>query len=354
MRRTLAYRSRMPAHRQRGVAIVMALLVVTLSALLVAGLLWRQQVQIRRVENQRLMAQAQWVARGATDWTRLVIRSEGDTSPVTYLGGVWSVPIAETRLSDFLGKIGEARAEQGASTWLSGSIEDAQSRFNLRDLVTSPAPGAIQVDPAALLTLKNLLVSLSLSSELAPRIADQMRSSLLNSAARFATATRGGTVAPANGGRFTDDPGLAAADDLVARPLQLETLDALLDVPGVTPEVLARLAPFVTILPVPTPININTATAEVIAAAQPGMTLSAAQGLVSSRDQIFFLNLGDPRFARFLPPGGTLDVGVFDVTSRFFIVHGHIRHERAEVYRTSLIYRDNIRHSTRIVSVLDE
>jgi len=43
---------------QRGVAIISALLVVALSAILVSGMLWREQVQIRRIENQRLLAQA--------------------------------------------------------------------------------------------------------------------------------------------------------------------------------------------------------------------------------------------------------------------------------------------------------
>lgn len=83
----LARRPRAPAHRERGVAIISALLVVALSAILVAGMLWRQQVQVRRIENQRLLAQAQWIARGALDWTRMVLRSEGDTAPgITYLG----------------------------------------------------------------------------------------------------------------------------------------------------------------------------------------------------------------------------------------------------------------------------
>ena len=132
---------------QTGVAIITALLVVALSAILVSGILWRQQVQIRRIENQRLLSQAQWISRGALDWTRLILRSEGDTSAgVTYLGGVWGVPIAKTRLSDFLGQIGEVRAAEGADTYLSGSIEDAQSRFNLRNLVSSPAPGLLQLN----------------------------------------------------------------------------------------------------------------------------------------------------------------------------------------------------------------
>ena len=44
--------------RQRGAAIVTALLVVTLAVVIVSGMLWRQQVEIRAVENQRLKAQA--------------------------------------------------------------------------------------------------------------------------------------------------------------------------------------------------------------------------------------------------------------------------------------------------------
>ncbi|NUY36069.1 general secretion pathway protein GspK, partial [Paraburkholderia sp. JPY303] len=59
-----AFASRARA-RERGAAIISALLVVALSAILVSGMLWRQQVQIRRIENQRLLSQAQWVARGA-------------------------------------------------------------------------------------------------------------------------------------------------------------------------------------------------------------------------------------------------------------------------------------------------
>src|SRR5580698_9466222 len=110
-----------PRHtgRERGAAIISALLVVALSAILVSGMLYRQQVQIRRIENQRLLAQAQWVSRGALDWTRLILRSEADSSGgITYLGGVWGVPIAKTRLSDFLGQIGEKRAQEGSDTYL--------------------------------------------------------------------------------------------------------------------------------------------------------------------------------------------------------------------------------------------
>src|SRR5579875_350843 len=133
---------------ERGAAIITALLVVALAAILVSGMLWRQQVQVRRIENQRMLAQAQWVARGALDWTRMILRSEGDTAPgITYLGGIWAVPIAKTKLSDFLGRIG-APNQGGYDTYISGSIEDAQAKFNLRNLIASPAPGVLQLNVA--------------------------------------------------------------------------------------------------------------------------------------------------------------------------------------------------------------
>ena len=349
---------------QRGAAIISALLVVALSAILVSGMLWRQQVQIRRIENQRLLAQAQWVARGALDWTRLILRSEGDTSAgITYLGGLWGVPIAKTRLSDFLGQIGEVRAEQGAATYLSGSIEDAQAKFNLRNLVSSPAPGVMQLNSEQIGAYQRLLVSLGVNSQLAKNTAIQVRNSLSQSATRFqsVTSASGTTATPveggATGGSFTSKPGLEDDDDSSAvAPLQMTSVDSLLDIPGYTPEMVARLRPFVTVLPTVTAVNMNTASAEVIAAVVPGMSQSAAQGFVASRQTVFFHNVGDVQLA--LRGAGVQSVSIdpseLDVNSSYFLVHGRVQHERAEVDRTTLVYRDAMTHTTRIVRVQDQ
>nr|WP_042327220.1 type II secretion system minor pseudopilin GspK [Paraburkholderia ginsengisoli] len=352
--------------QQQGAAIISALLVVALSAILVSGMLWRQQVQIRRIENQRLLSQAQWVARGALDWTRLILRSEGDTSAgITYLGGLWGVPIAKTRLSDFLGQIGEVRAEQGAATYLSGSIEDAQAKFNLRNLVSSPAPGVMQLNVEQIGAYQRLLVSLGVNSQLARATALQVRNSLSRSATRFqaVTSTSGSTAAAtpnigggATGGSFTDKPGIEDDDSSAVAPLQMTGVDSLLDIPGYTPEMIERLRPFVTVLPTVTALNMNTASAEVIAAVVPGMSQSAAQGFVASRQTVFFRNVGDVQLA--LRGSGVQSVAIdpaqMDVNSSYFLIHGRVQHERAEVDRTTLVYRDAMTHTTRIVRVQDQ
>lgn len=356
-----------PRGHQRGAAIITALLVVALSAILVSGMLWRQQVQIRRIENQRVIAQAQWVARGALDWTRMILRSEGDTAPgITYLGGIWGVPIAKTKLSDFLGRIGAPNDTGGEDTYISGSIEDAQAKFNLRNLVASPAPGVLQLNVTQVQAFQRLLTTLGYDGAFAKRIALQVRASLLNSATRFQMPTLpgGGTAPPVTapvttdqqGGGFTDDPGMTGGDRGPA-PLMMTGVDSLLDVDGVTPEMVARLRPFVTVLPTTTPVNMNTAPAEVIAALMPGMSVSSAQALVSRRETVFFRNVADVQLAlrgAGAPPNVTPDSSLVDVNSSYFIVHGRIQHERAEVDRTSLVYRDPTTHSTRVVRIRDQ
>ncbi len=366
-----SHRCHRTPRRQRGVAIISALLVVALSAILVSGMLWRQQVQVRRIENQRLLAQAQWVARAALDWTRLVLRSEADSSAgVTYLGGVWGMPIARTRLTDFLGQIGDVRAEQGASTFLSGSIEDAQARFNLRNLVATPAPGALQVNTTELVAFARLLQLLGIDGQLAKKTALYVRAGLAHSATRFQNTSAGaGTPASGvtpqtaaggaiGGGTFTDNPGLDDTDDKSSpvAPLMMTHIESLLDIPGFTPDIIARLRPFVTVLPTVTAVNMNTAPPEVIAAVVPGMSLVNAQTFVSRRQTVFFHNLSDVTLA--LTGAGvqnpSLDVSLFDVTTSYFFIHGRVEHERAELDRTTLVWRDPLTHTTRIVYVRDQ
>ncbi|MDR5772987.1 MULTISPECIES: type II secretion system minor pseudopilin GspK [unclassified Caballeronia] len=367
---TMRARSR----KERGVAIISALLVVALSAILVSGMLWRQQVQVRRIENQRLLAQAQWISRSALDWTRLILRSEADTSPtVTYLGGVWGVPIAKTKLSDFLGQIGEVRSQEGAQTFLSGSIEDAQAKFNLRNLVSTPTPGVLTINVEQIQAFQRLLTLLGINGSLAKTVALQIRAGLARSATRFQTQTGNSTTTSTTtpeatiaaiaqgggtgGGNFTDDPGLKDADtDAPVAPLQMISVDSLLDVQGFSPEAVAKLRPFVTVLPTTTAVNMNTAPAEVVAAVVPGMNLSQAQAFVARRETVFFHDTGNVQLA--LTGAGvktatSIDPSELDVTTRYFVIRGRVEHERAQLERSTLVYRDPTTHTTRIVYTRD-
>ncbi|MET0980983.1 MAG: type II secretion system minor pseudopilin GspK, partial [Telluria sp.] len=76
--------------RQRGVAVITALLLTTLAISIVASLFWQQQVEVRSMENQRLNLQTRWILRGALDWATLVLRQDAYTNKYTALTQVWA------------------------------------------------------------------------------------------------------------------------------------------------------------------------------------------------------------------------------------------------------------------------
>src|SRR3978361_2400528 len=88
--------------RQRGVAVVTALLLTTLAITIVASLFWQQQVQVRSIENQRLQLQKQWILRGALDWARLILREDARLTTADSLDEPWAVPLADTRLDQYV------------------------------------------------------------------------------------------------------------------------------------------------------------------------------------------------------------------------------------------------------------
>lgn len=301
------------APRERGIAIVTVLLVVALAATLAASVLWRQQVATRDVENQRLATQTMWVERAAVEWARAILRAQSATSNVTFVGQPWSAPVADVQLSDLLPSDSLAVNAELARAWISGSVEDAQARFNLMNLVSRVAPGKPwQSNGEGVLAYRRLLVQLSLDPALAQQTADYMLRSLHD----------------ANG------PG--------GWPLQLVSVDDLARIPGYDAYAIGALAPFVTILPDLTVVNANTAPEPVLIAAIPTLSASQAKRLVDRRATAYFVSTGD--IAEYLLPaqGGnpTLpDGSAVGVTSGYFIVHCRVHSARINARIDTLIAR---------------
>ncbi|MBS0309045.1 MAG: type II secretion system minor pseudopilin GspK, partial [Proteobacteria bacterium] len=230
--------------RQRGVAVITALLLTTLAITIVASLFWQQQVQVRSIENQRLQLQKQWILRGALDWASLILRADYNSSgDVDHLGEPWAAPLAETQLDQYV-ENGRADGEASQAT-LSGNIIDAQSRFNLRNLVAIDG----KPEPREVAVYQQLLSSLRLSPSLAEPTALAIAEGL--PPPPMASGAPPPATPPATGGK---------------RPLRFVFLEDLLRVPGYTPAMIEKLRPYALFLPLPTRINVNTASLEVLAA----------------------------------------------------------------------------------------
>ena len=104
---------------------------------------------------------------------------------------------------------------------------------------------------------------------------------------------------------------------------------------------LATLAPHVTALPVPTPINLNTASAMVLIAATPGLDSGGAQKLIAARSRKHFSTLADATQA-LGSSQVTFKDGTHSIASRFFEVRGQLRLDDITVYERSLVQRDGL------------
>jgi len=341
-----------PARRERGVAIITALLLTTLAISIVTSLFWQQQVQVRSMENQRLHLQTKWILRGALDWASLVLFQDGlDHRDYTALDHVWATPLAETRLDQYIERE-RIEGENFAAT-LSGTITDACSRYNLRDLADRG-----QVDGGQVEVFGRLLRNLQMDQQLAARTAayvaagQPLEAQAPEGGAVFGSGTPtvagdqppagtpGGTPAgtPAGGA-----PAGAASVAGVSRssvagsPMKFLQVDDLLTVPGFTPAMVERLRPFVIVLPQATPVNVNTAPAEVLAALIPNMSVSEANSLVVRRQRAAWRDLN--YFSREIGESRPLTPGAAGVRSDWFLVNSRIRLDRAALDAEALIHR---------------
>lgn len=299
----------MKARRQSGAALLAAMLVVTLVATFAAAALWQQwrTVEVERAERARI--QSSWILTGALDWARLILREDGRAGGPDHLGEPWSAPLQEARLTSFL------QAEQATSTeieaenaFLSGQVLDLQSLLNASNLASAGT-----VNDTAFKSFQRLFELLGLPLPELSRLAENMRF-----ASDISTDNRSATQAP-------------------LQPQKVEQLVWL----GLSPRTVATLMPYVTVLPgTSTPVNLNTAGAEVIYAALPGISLADAQRIVQERDRSPFRLVTDA--ARLLDlPGGMPQQGV-SVASNFFEVRGRLRLGTMTVEERSVVKREGI------------
>ena len=289
--------------------LLLAMIIVALVASAAAGMVWQQTRAVSIEGAQRARDDAAWILSGALDWARLILRedlraNQQRNSAYDALDEPWAQPLAEARLSSFLAADKDNNADGGPEAFISGAIEDAQSRFNLRGLVDD----AGKVVPAQLAALQRLADAAGAPSDTADRIAQVM------------VVARTGV-----------DPNAAGGP-----PIQPQRL-ADLAWQGIEPATLQRLEPYVDLLGKPTPININTAPREVILAAIDGIDLGMAQRLVQARQRQRFEKLDDVLAQ--LAPTTVLDPNRASVGSSYFLVSGRLRLEDRVLEERSLLVR---------------
>ena len=299
---------------QHGAAILTAMLTVVLVATLASATLWQQWRSVEVEAAQRSRTQSAWILTGALDWARLILREDARKGGVDHLAEPWAVPLEEARLSTFLAadRSNVQSGDEADDAFLSGQIVDLQSRLNVTNLVQSG-----EINAPSQLAFARLFAVLNLPANELATMADNLRR--VQQAGAPASAQAG---APAIG-------------DV---PLSPHDVDQLAWV-GLSAQTIAVLRPFITLLPAPTAVNLNTAPAEVIYACVEAFDMANAQTLVRARNSSHLTLAGQAGKA-----GGnaaaTFNLDQHGVTSRFFEIRGNLRVGQTVVQELSVVQRE--------------
>lgn len=264
--------------REQGMAVVAALVVVVAASVIAASMINFQNVLAHSLMNERAHAQSKFLVRGGVDWARVILHADGKKNAITRLDSAWAQPIIGLEIGTL---------ENKSHAKFSGRIEDEQGKYNLRNLMGDGEVSSLELD-----TLANLLGSLDIPRGLEHSIVGRIVES-----------------------HVTERTGRSA--------LGLRSIADLRELEGMTDDTIATLERHLSVLPTPTAVNVNTASAAVLSAISPGLTLSAANELIAERERgLWFKDRAD-----FISRTGShsgLPSERITVRSDWFLVYGEV------------------------------
>ena len=300
---------------QQGMAIISALLIAAVVAVIAAVMLTRQSVSTRALEADQQRVQGRWLLHGGLEISRQLLWDARQRDPLTRFDQPW--------------------AQRLNAHGFEGRLEDEQGKFNLRNLVANE-----RVDEAQVQAFQRLCALIGISAGLSQRISQRVIGSypyLLNPQIAENTTSKNafdsGRATSPNASRKPQHPKLP----------MLRSVDDLRSVEGVNDAVIGKLAPYLTVIPATTWLNGNTATAPVLAAYVPGLSLERAQALINERDAgRWFINRGD-FVNRLRMPNLELTSVKVGITSDWFRLRGEARRDQRRVSLDALLHRSEDR-----------
>ena len=273
-------------HTQRGVALVMVLLIVAMATTLAVFMAQQQSFWQREMENGRDRAQARRIAEAGIDWARAILADDAATSQFDHGKEMWAMKLPAIPVDG-----GEVQ----------GTIVDQQGLFNLNNLVRNGALSAPD-----LVRFQRLLAALGLPQELGNTLIDWLDANSETSA---------------NGAEDEYYMGLAKPYRCANRPLS--DIGELAWVRGFDASVIKRLQPFVSVLPESgTAVNVNFAPPEVLMSVLPGLTLQDARQMAAQIRSTPFKTMAE--FLQRLPKSVSQESSmILSVSSQYFMVTGY-------------------------------
>ena len=286
--------------RNRGVALITAMLITALAALVAANLAWDNALDVRRTMVLLYSDQAVQVALGAESWVIGILRQDHEDSQTDHLGEIWAI-----QLPGFPIDGGD----------VTGTILDLQGRFNVNNLIDQNG----EVETESLEHFRRLLQALDIDPRFAGLAADWLD---LNVEASFPDGAEDAIYTGILPPYRSANQSLTSASELAA----LEGMDR---------ETFSILRPHITALPDRTSINVNTATGAVLQSLDENMSAADVEGLIAERETAGFADI-QTAFQSLVTPDV---INTLQERTSYFQLKVVVRIDTVRITLYSLLYR---------------
>ncbi|MEO0576926.1 MAG: type II secretion system minor pseudopilin GspK [Pseudomonadota bacterium] len=294
-----------PASQRGAIALIFALLMVTLIASIAATVSYNMTLDLRRTESLLQQEQARQVAVGAEKWIANVLAEDKAAGPDDHLGELWAQPLPPLPVQG-----------AGGEGFIAGQITDLQSRFNLNNLVNEQG----EPDPFEVERFQLMLTRLDLDPNLANAVVDWIDS---DTNVTFPGGAEDDTYA----GRI---PAFNAANQFFRSSGELALVE------GFDQAAMTALLPHIVALPERTQINVNTATPIVLTSLDSNLDASRLDSLIQQRLENGFEDL-EQAFVGILPAE---TVQTLTKETQYFQIRSIVRIGTLRFTMYSLLYRD--------------
>jgi general secretion pathway protein K len=241
-----------PGKPQRGVAIITALLIVTIAATISITISTRLQLDVRRTGNLITQDQAQFYLLAAEDWSQRILRQDKKDNKSDDLTETWAIEIPPLPV-------------EGGS--IQGRITDLHACINVNSLLENNV-----INSTTQNRLTQLFTNLGISGNYIQAMADWMDTDL---------ETRNPDGAEDGHYLNLTAPYYTANTPLINSISELRLIKGFEDI-----EVYQQIEPYICALPdTDTSINVNTATAEVLKSLSNAMTDTLVQDIIAHREE---------------------------------------------------------------------
>jgi len=287
---------------QRGVALIMAIIVVAIGTMIAVSLMWRGTLDLRRTESALAADQGLMYVQGAEAWAADILRQDLVDSPDSdNLGELWATELPPLPVDGGV---------------IQGRLEDLQGRFNVNNLIGSDGKESM----LARRQFERLLVSLEADPALAGAVIDWLDP---DTDLRFPNGGEDVVYSEA-------DPPYRTANSMIT------STSELMAVAGFDRDTYRHLAPYITALPSGTKLNVNTASAVVLASLSDNIDPSTAMSLVEQRGEAEFMDI-DGTFAGLVDPDVLKEI---DGVSEHFLLTATVTLGSNQLTMRSVLQRD--------------